>query len=71
MFIEGVELFGSDLFGIVPGDAAVMAPEQRHLLEVVFMTALGARWERAEMGLAGLTCNQDDLLMPDAAVVVE
>ena len=32
---------------------------------------LQAGWERAEMGLAGLTCNQDDLLMPDAAVVVE
>ena len=56
VFIEGVELFGNDLFGIVPGEAAVMAPEQRHLLEVVFMTALGARWERAEMGCSPTGC---------------
>ena len=55
-FIEGVEFFDRELFGVVAAEAKAMAPEQRHLLEMALMTAAGAAWEKAGLLSSSTGC---------------
>ena len=49
MFVDGAEWFDNLFFDIMPAEAAVMAPDQRQLLEVALISSFGAAWERAKV----------------------
>ena len=54
--MEGVDYFAAELFQIVPAEALVIAPEQKHLLEVGRMASEEAGWERRLLFMSGAGC---------------